>query len=252
LPNLIGVILTKDEADHIGECINALRPWVDAVVVWDSGRADGAQVRQLARAGGAWVLMRPFDNYAAQRQAVLDTLDAQWILFVDADERVTPELGREVQRLVAQGSAQGYWIPRRNFIVGREMRFGGYFPDYQLRLLRRNAAHYDVRRAVHEFAIVAGAAGYLESPLVHYNYRDWAQFHHKQRLYAAYEAQILRERGIHPWPHRFMLQPLREFKRRFVTLAGWRDGWAGLHLALLLAWYYGWLPYWLLLRRRAG
>jgi glycosyltransferase involved in cell wall biosynthesis len=246
---VVGVILAQNEARHITASIQALRPWVDAVIVLDGGSDDATQ--RLARQAGAWVVTRPFDHFAAQRQAALDMLDAEWVFFVDADERVTAALGAEVQRLVQAGAADGYWVPRRNFIVGHEMRHGGYFPDYQLRLLRRAAAHYDVRREVHEFATVDGPLGHMREPLIHYNYLDWPQFHRKQRAYAAYEARMLAARGIRPRPHHFVLQPMREFWRRFVTLAGWRDGWPGLQLAIKLAWYYGFIPYGRLWRPRA-
>ena len=129
------------------------------------------------------------------------------------------------------------------------MKAGGFSPDYQMRLLRRSAARMDTEREVHEIVNVGGNEGYLQSPLIHYNYQDWSQFHRKQRVYAAYEAKILAGRGIRPKPHNFILQPLREFRRRFVTLQGWRDGWHGLRLALWLAWYYGALPYWILYRQ---
>ncbi|MCL4858454.1 MAG: glycosyltransferase family 2 protein [Caldilineaceae bacterium] len=247
---LVAVILTKDESRHIGDCVGAVRPWVDAVVVWDSLSHDGTQ--GLAQAAGALVVERPFDNYSGQRQAALDGVEAEWVLFVDADERVTPALGQEVRSQIDSGGANGYWIPRRNLIVGREMRFGGYYPDYQLRLLRRAAARYDLNRVVHEYAEVEGEVGWLKAPFIHYNYESWAQFHRKQRAYARYEAMILAGKGIRPRLHNFILQPWREFVRRFLTLAGWRDGWRGLRLALLLAWYYGFMPYWLLWRQRGA
>lgn len=251
--HLVAVILTKNEASHIAACINALRPWTEAVVVWDSGSDD--ETCRLAQQAGALVVQRPFDNYAAQRQAVLDSIDAEWILFVDADERATGEVAAEIRhRLEADADAKppvnGYWLPRRNFIAGIETRGCGYFPDYQLRLLRRASAKYDPR-PVHEIVSVSGRERYLDQPLIHYNYRDWSHFHTKQPAYARHEAQNLRAQGIVPRPHNFILQPLREFRRRFFTLGGWRDGLHGLRLALWLAWYYGFLPYWLLLRGQA-
>lgn len=242
------VILTKDEVEHITACIEAVAPWVDQVVVFDSWVND--EVCALAEAAGATVMRRRFDNFAAQRQAAIEQVATQWILFVDADERVTPELGAEVQRVIDEDEINGYWIARRNYIVGHEMRHGGYFPDYQLRLLRGAAAAYDAKREVHEVVNVGGQEGWLEAPLVHYNYATWRQFHQKQQVYAAYEARILAGRGIRPRPHNFVLQPLREFRRRYLTLAGWKDGWPGLRLALLLAWYYGFVPYWLLVKGR--
>ncbi len=252
---LAAVILTKNEALHITGCIGSLRDWVDAVVVWDSLSADATA--SLAQAAGALVVQRPFDDYAAQRQAALDAINAEWIFFVDADERATPEMAAEIRALMRSDAgpatsqvaklADGYWTPRRNFIVGREIRGGGYWPDYQLRLLRRGAARYVAEREVHEIVELNGEAGHLSAPLIHYNYADWAQFRHKQIIYARYEARILASRGIQARPHNFVLQPLREFRRRFLTLHGYRDGWAGLRLALLFAWYYGFMPYWLLI-----
>ena len=243
---LVAVILTKNEAHNVGACIADLRDWTDAVVVWDSGSSDATAA--VAQAAGAQVVVRPFDNYAAQRQAALDTINATWILFVDADERATPGMGAEIRQRIATDDAVGYWIPRRNFIVGHEMRGGGYYPDAQLRLLRRDAARYVAEREVHEIVTLDGAAGHLDHPFIHINYTTWPQFHAKQRFYAAYEARILRSRGIRPRPHNFILQPLREFRRRFFTLRGRQDGLPGLRLALLLAWYYGFMPYWIMLR----
>ncbi len=244
---LIAVILTKNEAENIADCVADLRSWVDTVVVWDSGSDDGTQA--LAREVGALVVERPFDNFASQRQAVLETVEAEWILFIDADERATPAFADEVSASINQTTYHGFWVPRRNFIVGHEMRFGGYYPDYQLRLFRRKSAHYDQQRPVHELVQINGEVGHLKEPLIHYNYVDWEQFHAKQQHYVRYEAKILAERGIQPRPHNFVLQPLREFVRRALKLQGWRDGLPGLRLALLYAWYYGFMPYWLLWQR---
>ncbi len=247
---ITGVILTRNESANIGECIDSLAPCVDSVVVWDSGSVDNTC--SVARDHGAHVVHRPFDNYAAQRQAVLDSLDTEWILFVDADERMTGPLGEELRDLLAEdvrthSQMAGCWLPRRNYIVGMEVRGGGYYPDHQLRLLRRGHAHYVPEREVHEIVVVDGEERFARHSLLHYNYQNWRQFHQKQRAYARYEASILAKRGIRPRPYNFILQPLREFRRRFITLRGYIDGWFGLRLALWLAWYYGALPYYYLL-----
>ena len=242
---ITAVILTKDEAENIAECIAALKGWTDEVVVWDSCSRDGT--RDIALEAGARVVARPFDDYGRQRQAALDSINSRWILFIDADERVTPALAREVLEACRDERRAGFWIPRRNFIVGHEMQGGGFFPDYQLRLLRRDSARYDLRREVHEVVILEGEDGVLAEPLLHYNYADWRQFHSKQRTYARYEARILEEQGVRPRPHSLILQPVRELRRRLITLKGWRDGLHGLRMALLLAWYYGFIPYWLLM-----
>jgi len=250
--HLVAVILTYNEAHNVDWCVLSLRaametgagPGMDAVVVWDSGSSDDTVDR--ARRAGALVVQRPFDHYAGQRQAALDAIDAEWILFVDADERVTPALMEEIRTVTGQEGVAGGWIPRRNWIVGHEVRGGGFAPDEQLRLLRRGKARYAPERQVHEIVDLDGEAVHLRQPLIHYNYLTWEQFDRKQRSYAAYEARILASRGVRPRPHNFVLQPLREFRRRYITLGGWRDGWFGLRLALLLAWHYGYQPYRLL------
>jgi (heptosyl)LPS beta-1,4-glucosyltransferase len=243
---LAAVVLTKNAAGHISDCLATLR-FADLVVVSDSYSDDGTV--PIARAAGATVLQRPFDNFAGQRNAAMQDTHADWILFVDADERIPPELAQEVREAVSCGSEVGWWIPRLNYIAGKLVRNGGFYPDYQLRLLRRDRARYDPGRPVHEVVLLDGPSGRLQHEMVHYNYDDWAQFHAKQRRYALLEGQILRERGVKPWPHKFVRLPLREFWRRYVTLRGYRDGWIGLKLAVLLGFYYGFMPHWYLIRR---
>jgi glycosyltransferase involved in cell wall biosynthesis len=245
---LFAVILTKNEARHIAACIDSVR-WADGVLVSDSFSDDGTP--DLARAAGATVVQRVFDGWARQRNAALEqaaALGAEWVFFVDADERATPELAAEIRQVIAQRPEVGWGAPRWNYIVGKRVNHGGFYPDYQLRLMRIDRARYDLERPVHEVVLLDGASGHLQHPLLHYNYDTWAQFHAKQRRYATYEAHILRKRGIRPRPHNFILQPLREFRRRYLTLQGYRDGLHGLKLCLLLAYYYGAYPYWVLVR----
>jgi glycosyltransferase involved in cell wall biosynthesis len=241
---LAAVILTKNVREHIVPCIDTLR-FADRIVVSDSFSTDGTAT--LAQDAGAEVLQRPFDNFAGQRNAAMDAVDAEWIFFVDADERIPEPLAVEVRGVLSREEA-GWWVPRHNFMVGQQVRHGGFYPDYQLRLLRRDAARYDPSRPVHEVVQLQGTSGYLKEPMLHYNYDDWGQFHAKQRRYAALESRILKERGVRPWPHKFIRQPLREFWRRYVRLQGWRDGGIGLRLAGLLAFYYGFMPHWYLVR----
>lgn len=242
---LAAAILTRNEAQHIAACLATLG-FADQVVLSDSFSDDGTV--EIARAAGATIFQRPFDNFAGQRNATLAAVDAEWVFFVDADERITPELAAEVRRVIVERPEVGWWVPRHNFIAGHQVRHGGFYPDYQLRLLRRDRARYDPNRPVHEVVLLDGPAGYLQNPMIHYNYATWAQFHAKQRRYARMESRILRERGVRPWPHKFVRQPLREFWRRYVTLEGYKDGWVGLKLAALLGFYYGFLPHWYLLR----
>jgi glycosyltransferase involved in cell wall biosynthesis len=237
MPQLTAIILTRNEARHVVACIDSLR-WADRVVVFDSYSEDGTAT--LAADAGAEIHQRRFDNYAAQRNAALAAVATDWVLFVDADERATPELAAEIRRVIAERPESGWYAPRHNVIFGRLTLGAGWYPDYQLRLLRHGRARY--MRPVHEIAEVDGAVGYLENPLIHYNYRDPAHFHAKQRAYVEHDAAILKGEGIRPKPRNYLLQPLRQFWWRFVTLRGYRDGWHGLRLSLYMS-YYEWRKY---------
>ncbi len=245
MPELTVVILTKNEEQNIVACLESVA-WADRRVIVDCHSEDTTVA--LAAKMGAHVLTHPFRNFADQRNYALAAVQSDWIFFVDADERATPELATEVRQVIQDTTANGWWVPRRNYIWGRWIRHAGWSPDYQLRLLRHGCARYDPERQVHEVVLLDGPAGELKNVMIHYNYDDWPQFHAKQRRYARLEGAILRQRGVKPWPHKFVRQPLREFWRRYVRLEGYRDGWLGLKLAVLLGFYYGFMPHWYLLR----
>ena len=236
---LIAAILTRDEERHIQACIESVR-WTDAVLVVDSFSSDNTVA--LAQTAGAVVIQHPWENYSVQRNVALEkarseTFAAQWLFFIDADERATPELAGEIRQVIASGTETGWWVPRHNYILGHRMRGAGWWPDYQLRLLRPDCARYDAQRAVHEEANLEGASGYLQQPLIHYNYETLAQFHAKQRRYTDYDVGILLQKGITPHVYTPYLQAVRHFWWRFVTLSGWRDGLHGIRLSALMATY---------------
>jgi (heptosyl)LPS beta-1,4-glucosyltransferase len=228
------VILTKNEEHNIADCIESVC-WADAVVVFDSLSQD--RTVEIAQELGAKVIQRPFRDYADQRNAALEAVESRWVFFVDADERGTPELAAEVRQVIEDETKAGWWVPRHNYIFGRLTRHAGWFPDYQLRLLKRESARYDPAREVHEVVILDGQAGYLKNVLIHYNYDSLSQFLERQNRYTDYEARILYEQGIRPRWRNFILQPLREFRRRYVSLQGWKDGFHGLLLSSLMAYY---------------
>jgi glycosyltransferase involved in cell wall biosynthesis len=234
-PTVAAVILARDEEANIADCLRSVS-WADRLCVLVDARTKDNTVAR-ASAAGAEVQQRHFVNFAAQRNAALELFAADWVLFVDADERGTPGLGPEVERVIQDESIVGWWVPRRNYIWGRWIRHAGWFPDYQLRLLRRGRAHYDPSREVHEVVILDGAEGHLENPLVHYNYATVGQFLRRQDFYADYEASVLHRQGIRPRPHSLILQPLREFRRRYFTLRGYRDGAHGLLLSVLMGYH---------------
>lgn len=230
---LTAIIPTLNEEHNIEECLASVA-WVPRCIVFDSFSTD--RTVELARRAGAEVLQHPFENYAQFHNAALERVEAEWVLFVDADERVTPELAAEIQAVLAEGREEVlWWIPRRNYIFGRLTLGAGWYPDYQARLLRRGRVHWE--RPVHEVAVAEGLQGYLKNHLVHYNYASLADFIARQNRYIRYDAGILYQEGVRPHFYTPYTQAVRHFWWRFVTLCGFRDGLHGLRLSLLMAYY---------------
>jgi glycosyltransferase involved in cell wall biosynthesis len=244
MTHLTAIILTYNEARHIEACIQSVK-FANAVLVFDSYSTDSTV--DLARRAGADVIQHPFSDYATQRNAALDSVRGKtdWVLFVDADERVDAPLADEIRRVIQTHDAVGWRIPRHNYIFGRLTRATGWYPDYQTRLLKVGFAQYDPMRKVHEVVMLDGELGTLTNPLTHYNYDNVRQFAQKQRKYTTYEAKILYESGVRPKLRNYILQPIRHFKWRFFELKGYQDGLHGLRLSLLMSWY-EFKKYWLL------
>ena len=249
-PRLTAAVIARDEERMLGDCVQSLGFADECLVLVDAATRD--RTREIARGLGARVEERVFDNFAAQRDAALTLATGDWVLFVDADERVTPDLRTEVLSTIDRpGGCHGFWIPRHNYLLGRVIRHAGWFPDYQLRLLERSAAHFDPVRVVHEEALIDGAVGHLRAPLVHLNYRSLGEFIVKQERYCQLEAQRWLAQFGRPRVRALVGQPIREFWRRYIRLQGFREGWLGLVLSGLLAYYAG-KAVWLARRATTG
>lgn len=233
-PTVTAAVVALNEAELIQGCLTSVA-WADErLVIVDSATTDATE--QLAQAAGARVVVRTWQGWPRQRNAALEMATGDWLLFVDGDERVPPSLAHEIRATVPDaGETAGYWIPRRNVIAGAWVKHAGWWPDRQLRLLRRTGARYDEGVAVHEVATLNGPSGTLTEPLLHLNYDTLDEFREKQARFAMLEAATLWERGIRPRPHSLLLQPLREFRRRTVELGGIHQGALGLRLGAEMA-----------------
>ncbi|MBI2755220.1 MAG: glycosyltransferase family 2 protein [Chloroflexi bacterium] len=235
---ITAAVLARDEEADIGPCLDALA-WADeCLVVVDAATRD--RTREVARRHGARVEDWTFRTFAAQRDRALELARGDWVLFVDADERVRQPLRDEVLAAIARESGVvGYWIPRENVIAGRVLRGGGWFPDQQLRLLKRGRARFDPRYPVHEIPLLDGPTAQLMSPFLHFNFRSLRDVVRKQERYVTLDAEAWIQQHGRPRLRAVVGQPLRTFARRYVGLRGYRDGPVGLALALITAWYAG-------------
>lgn len=232
--NLTAIMLARNEERHLPGCLESLRPLTNRLLVVDSGSTDAT--REIAANYGAEVDCHPFRGFASQRNHAIDlAAGSDWILFIDPDERLTPALVDEIKITLAAASDEiaGYFIPRRNFAFGRQLRGGGWWPDHQARLIRTGRGRYDPTREVHEIVQFDGETGCLKEPLIHINYESRIEALRRQRSYTLQQACS----GMIPPPKpvSWLSRPAREFTRRFVRLGGYRDGLDGLFLASVMA-----------------
>jgi len=229
-------ILAKDEEQHISDCLRSVAHLAAEIIVLLDNRSSD-QTENICNQHKAVVYVEPWRGYAGQRNRAIQLCRGDWVLFLDADERVTSQLAQELRSFTSNNEFDGYWIPRKNIFFGQILRGGGWYPDYQLRLLRREQTSYDENQHVHEVAQLRGKAGRLTGHILHYNIDRLAEFWQKQTKYALEEARILwKQRKQTRWRN-FVGAPAREFWRRYKTLAGWRDGFLGLFLCGALAWF---------------
>ncbi len=226
-------VIAQDEAARLPAALASVA-WAGERLVLDGGSRDGTP--ELARRLGARVVERPFTDYGEQRNAALAAAERPWVLFLDADESVPPELAREIAGVLrAPGEAVGFEIPRRNHLGGRWLRHGGLYPDHQLRLMRRERARYAGR--VHERAQVDGPVGRLAEPIEHRTYADRADLLRKVRRYAVLEGRERAARGESSWA--LLARVPWRFAQVLLLRAGWRDGadgWVHAGALTLYAW----------------
>lgn len=229
---ITAVVLTRNEARFIGACLDSVLLVTNDVLVLDSRSTD--RTADIARGRGAQVETVDWQGFAGTRNLALDRCrHADWLLFVDADERVPPGLASELRESVeaASPNVDGFLIPRRNVICGRIMRAGGWWPDYQLRLMRPDRCRYPESEAVHEAARCSGTVLALIAPLIHLNYRTWREFFRKQLSYA----RLASERSPRPRRRSYLGAPARSFWLRFIREDGFLDGLHGFIAAGLIS-----------------
>ncbi len=227
-------IITKDEERNIRECLESVK-WADEIVVVDNGSAD--RTLQICREYGATVYQEEWKGYSAQKNSAVAKTRNDWVLSLDADERVTPELCREMEEALEKNdSVDGYFVPRKNYFLGRWIRHCGWYPDLNLRVFRRSKGSFG-ERAVHEKVDLRGKARTLESPLVHETYRTLDEFIQRMDRYSALAAQEMHREGRRTGWTDLVLRPPFTFLQMYFLRAGFLEGYLGLVLSVLYSFY---------------
>jgi len=227
-------IITLNEEGNIRACLESVK-WADEIVVCDSGSTD--RTLAIAAEYGARIFQDAWRGFAAHKNLAVERCSRPWILVVDADERVTPPLQREIETVLADPAARdGYLIPRRSYFLGQRIRGCGWYPDETVRLFRRGRGRFP-ERAVHEAVVVDGRLGRLAAPLEHYTYDSISAFLQRMDRYSTLAAEEMQRAGrsAHSWD--LVGRPAWTFLRMFLLQGGWREGWRGLVLSGLYAGY---------------
>jgi glycosyltransferase involved in cell wall biosynthesis len=234
MSSLLTVIIPcKNEREHIRACVLSAQQVADEVLVADSGSTDGT--RDIARELGCQIIERDYRTSGDFKNWAIPQAAHEWVLILDADERVTTELAKEIKATLSTPQHDGYWIYRRNHFLGHPIRFGFWKNDRCLRLFRRDVGRYVGRTDHAEVQLNSGTAGRLRERMTHYTCSSYDQYLPKLTRYADVQSRVWHAEGRRThWANLVLRFPLR-FIQGYLLRLGFLDGLAGLQVCLLVS-----------------
>ncbi len=234
MEKLTAIVTAGNEEVHIEAVLKSVA-FADEIIVLDSFSTD--KTVELARPLATRILQREYDYPARQKNWVIPQATHQWVLLLDADERVTPELQREIEQLLTNGpEKKTYWIYRQNYFMGKKVRYSGWQNDKVIRLFNKNYSRYkDVR--VHEEIETSGEIGFLKNKLDHFTYRGLDHLFEKWDRYTTWGAHDRLPRTRKITAYHLALKPAWTFFNRYIIRLGILDGKVGFILACLNSYY---------------
>ena len=239
-PKVSAVIMAYNDEPNMRACLESVT-WADEIVVVDSFSTDRTAV--IAKEFTDRIFQHEFRGFGRLRNEATARASHDWIFSLDTDERATPEVRDEVRRTMVSGQADAYFIPRKNFFLGRWIRHCGFYPDYrQPQLFRKGSVRYREGDVVHEGFDITGKAGYFTQAIFQYPFRNIDHYLAKMDRYSDLMARRMAAQGRRFRPHQLVSHPLFTFLKMYVGRSGWRDGMPGLILSGLYG-YYTFLKY---------
>jgi len=229
--SLVAIVLTKNEQENIQACLSHLE-WADKRIVVDSGSAD--ETCAIAQRQGAEIGYHSFKDFSAQRNFSMTLVPDGWILFIDADERVSAELAEEIQKVIKESPAV-YSLPRHNYFFGKRLKYSGSAEDAPVRLFPRDSGVWV--QPVHEYFKSDLPVHKLKNPLMHHTTRNLSHYLEKIERYVPLEVETMRLNGRRPSLFNILFRPLAKFVYLYIIKWGILDGWVGFQFAALSSYY---------------
>jgi len=229
------IIPTLDEADNIAGVIDSIQG-VDEILVVDSFSQDDTVLK--AESLGARVLQRKYTGPADQKNWAIPQARNEWVLILDADERVTPSLRAEIDQVLSQAEIpyDGFWIGRQNYFMGQQIHYSGWQGDAVIRLIRRDVCRYNEKQ-VHEEIETAGVRIHrLKNKMEHYTFKNASHFLDKMRRYGEWSAQDYRTKTPTVGYLQLFWKPFFRFFKHYILKKGFLDGRVGLIISVIMAW----------------
>ncbi|MFQ5900132.1 MAG: glycosyltransferase family 2 protein [Thermodesulfobacteriota bacterium] len=226
-------IIALNEEANIRGCLTSVR-WADEIIVSDSGSSD--RTVDICKEYGAKVFQDEWLGFGKQKNLCSERACNDWILNIDADERVTSELRVEIEKALQEDRCDGLYIPRKSFFLGKWIKYCGWYPDYNLRLFRKGKGAFTERR-VHEAVEFKGETAYLKYPLEHHTYKTISDYIQRMDRYAGLAAEEMAANGRKASYLDILLRPELTFFKMFFLKMGFLEGYRGLILSSLYAAY---------------
>jgi len=233
------VIVTQNEEKNIREALQSIRDASEIIVI-DAFSTD--RTADICREYTDNIHQKEWQGYALQKRSGIELATQKWVFILDSDERFTEALWNEIRELINRDQGySGYYVPRKNFFLGKWVRHGGWWPDHTLRLFLKDKALMEERK-VHEKVVVNGKAGYLRNHLEHYTYRTVSDYMKKMETYSTLSAEEMKAHGKSSGLIKMSFHPMFTFFKMFFLRAGFLDGIHGVILAVLYS-HYAFLKY---------
>jgi len=226
-------IATKNEEENIAKCLESVK-WADEIVIVDDNSTD--KTVEIAKVFTKNIFMRDsFGDFHKNKNLAIEKATGEWILSLDADEIITPELSCEIQKAIKDKNKLGYYLNRKNYFLGRWIKGCGWYPNYIIRLFKKGTTKWPLE--IHDVPQIADKkkVGYLKNPFIHYSYVSLTQYFEKFNLYTTNLSKEMLAKGVRISKRNFFIyfvaKPIFYFFRKYFLWGGYKDGFCGFFIS---------------------